>query len=426
MKTNRKVVLAYSGGLDTSVCIRWLAEAGWRVIAFCCEVGQGAAGAKGSAATRLSAEDFDSVKKRALQCGAEKVIVQDLRAPFAREFVLPALKAGAVYEGKYLLATALSRPLIAKALAETASREKAAAVAHGCTGKGNDQVRLEVSLRILNPKLKIIAPVREWELKSRQEEVEYLKRRKMPQPPKKDSRFSIDQNLWGISIESGPLEDPWTEPPANAYRWTLDPAKSKPKAQTVSIDFERGVPVAVNGRQAPLLELIRQLNRTGAEHGVGRSDLMEDRLVGIKSREIYEAPAATILHTAHRELEQLTLDREMLAFKEMISQRYARMIYDGLWFTPLKSALDAFIESSQARVSGTVRIKLYRGNCIPVGRRSPYSRYAKALATYEGNDLFDQKAAAGFITLWGLPYVPSSSRKRGSDSRIRGNDKSSQ
>ena len=392
-QTAERVVLAYSGGLDTSVCIRWLSERGWKVIAFCCDIGQGAT------------ESFATIKKRALRCGAEKVIVQDLRAPFAREYILPALKAGAVYEGKYLLATALSRPLIAKALAETASRERAAAVAHGCTGKGNDQVRIEVSLRILNPKLQIVAPVREWELKSRQEEVEYAQARKMPIPPKKDSRYSLDQNLWGISIESGPLEDPWTEPPAEAFRWTLDPAKAKAQAQTMSIDFERGVPIALNGRSAPLIEIIRRLNRTGAEHGIGRSDLIEDRLVGIKSREIYEAPAATILHAAHRELEHLTLDREMLFFKEMISQRYARMIYDGLWFTPLKSALDAFVESSQARVSGTVRVKLFRGNCTPVGRRSPYSRYAKSWATYEGKDSFDPKAAAGFIALWGLPYI---------------------
>ncbi len=392
MKTQQPtVVLAYSGGLDTSVCIRWLTEAGWRVIAFCADVGQG--------------ENFEPVRKRAIACGAVKVLVQDLRAPFTREYILPALKAGAVYESKYLLATALSRPLIAKALAETAHREGAVAVAHGCTGKGNDQVRIEVSLRILNPKLKIIAPVREWELKSRQEEVEYLEQRNLPQPPKKDSRYSIDQNLWGISIESGPLEDPWTEPPMDAYRWTKDPSLAKAKAQIVGIDFERGVPVAVNGRSGTLLELIRQLNKTGGEHGVGRSDMIEDRLVGIKSREIYEAPAATILHSARRELENLTLDREMLFFKEMISQRYARMIYDGLWFTPLKSALDAFIESSQARVSGTVRMKLYRGNCIPVGRRSPYSRYAKSWATYEGQDSFDQKMAAGFIALWGLPYI---------------------
>ena len=392
-KSQSKVVLAYSGGLDTSVCIRWLTEAGYRVIAFCADVGQGVT------------ENFAVIRKRAIACGAEKVIVQDLRNSFAKEYILPALKAGAVYEGKYLLATALSRPLIAKALAEVARQEGATAVAHGCTGKGNDQVRIEVSLRILNPRLKVIAPVREWELKSRQEEVAYAVKRRLPIPKKKDSRYSLDQNLWGISIESGPLEDPWVEPPAEAYRWTRDPARAKGKAQIVQIDFRQGTPVRLNGRSASLIQLIRMLNQLGAEHGVGRTDLIEDRLVGIKSREVYEAPAATILHAAHRELEQLTLDREMLAFKEIVAQKYARLIYDGLWFTPLKTALDQFIQSTQSQVTGTVRVKLFRGNSVCVGRRSPYSRYAKSWATYEGKDQFDQRAAAGFIALWGLPYL---------------------
>ena len=384
------VVLAYSGGLDTSVCIRWLTEHGWRVVAFCADVGQG--------------EDFGPVEKRARLCGAEKVIIRDLRAPFVRDYVLPALKAGAVYEGQYLLATALSRPLIARALAETARQEGAAAVAHGCTGKGNDQVRIEVSLKILNPKLKILAPVREWELKSRTEEYRYAQKRNLP-VPKKESRYSIDQNLWGVSIESGPLEDPWLEPPREAYRWTRDPAHSKSRADTLQIDFQKGIPVGQNGRRVPILDLIQRLNHLGAQHGVGRTDLIEDRLIGIKSREVYEAPAATILHAAHRELEQLTLDRETLSFKQEVSLRYARMIYDGLWFTPLKSALDAFVETTQESVTGSVRVKLFKGQCVIVGRRSPYSRYARTLATYEGRDLFDQKAASGFITLWGLPYV---------------------
>ncbi|MBI3615999.1 MAG: argininosuccinate synthase [Candidatus Omnitrophica bacterium] len=387
----KRVILAYSGGLDTSVCIRWLMEAGWRVTAFCADVGQEA--------------DFGPVKERALRCGAEKVIVQDLKVPFVRDYILPALKAGAVYEGKYLLATALSRPLIAKALAEAARKEGAAAVAHGCTGKGNDQVRIEVSLKILARGLKILAPVREWELKSRQEEISYAIKRRLPIESKKKSRFSIDQNLWGVSIESGPLEDPWVEPPQEAYRWTTDPSKAPVKGQLLQIDFKKGVPVKLNGTPLPLPALIQKLNRWGAQHGVGRTDLIEDRLVGIKSREVYEAPAATILHAAHRELEQLTLDRETLIFKEGVSQRYARMIYDGLWFTPLRKALDAFVKKSQERVSGTVRVKLYRGSCIPVGRRSPYSRYQAALATYGGKDRFDQRSATGFIALWGLPYV---------------------
>lgn len=391
-----KVVLAYSGGLDTSVCIRWLSEAGYRVIAFCADVGQG--------------ESFGPIQRRALELGAEKVVVRDLRQVFAQGYVLPALQAGAVYEGKYLLATALSRPLIAKALADTARSHAATVVAHGCTGKGNDQVRLEVSLRILNPSLRIIAPVREWTLRSRREEAHYLQRRGLPVPKKSDSRYSIDQNLWGVSIESGPLENPWVEPPEGAYRWTSDPADAPARPQTVQVEFLRGVPIRLNGRRMPLVDLIQRLNRLGARHGVGRADLVEDRLVGIKSREIYEAPAATILCAAHRELEHLTLDRETLSFKEMVAQRYARLVYDGLWFTPLREALDRFVESTQAAVTGAVRVKLLRGQALCVGRRSAFSRYARSLATYAGKDLFDQKAAAGFISLWGLPYI-----RKGSD-----------
>lgn len=388
---SQKVVLAYSGGLDTSVCIRWLKERGYAVIAFCADVGQG--------------ENLQVVKERAYRCGAEKVIVRNLQNLFAKEYVLPALKAGAVYEGKYLLATALSRPLIAQSLAEAASREGALTVAHGCTGKGNDQVRIEVGVRILNPRLKILAPVREWELKSRSEEVAYAKARNLPIAKKSESRFSLDQNLWGVSIESGPLEDPWVEPPQNAYRWTRNPAQAPAKAQSIQIDFRQGVPIQLNGRKLALTRLIARLNEIGARHGVGRSDLIEDRLVGIKSREVYEAPAATILHMALGELERLTLDRETIAFRQMVSQRYARLIYDGLWFTPLKKALDAFIEETLAPVTGTVRVKLLKGTASVVGRRSPFSRYAKSLATYEGKDQFDPRSAAGFITLWGLPYI---------------------
>jgi len=392
MKTPKgpKVVLAYSGGLDTSVCIRWLKERGYRVIAFCADLGQG--------------EDFTPIRERAFRCGAEKVVIQNLKASFAQGYILPAFQAGAVYEGKYLLATALSRPLIALGLAETARKEGATTVAHGCTGKGNDQVRIEVSLKILAPRLKVLAPVREWELKSRKEEMRYAATHRLPIAKKKESRFSIDQNLWGVSIESGPLEDPWVEPPPKAYRWTVDPSRAPARPQVVRIDVVRGVPVSLDGRGLPLVGLIEQLNEWGARHGVGRTDLMEDRLVGIKSREVYEAPAATILHTGLRELEQLTLDRETLSFKEIVAQRYARLIYDGLWFTPLKSALDSFVKAIGKRVSGTVRVKLFKGSATCVGRRSPYSRYSKGLATYEGKDLFDQRCAAGFIALWGLPY----------------------
>ncbi|MBI3318184.1 MAG: argininosuccinate synthase [Candidatus Omnitrophica bacterium] len=390
-KDKEKVILAYSGGLDTSVCIHWLRKRGFRVFAFCADVGQG--------------EDFRPIRKRALACGAERVILRDLRTPFIQEYILPALKAGAVYEGKYLLGTALSRPLIAEALAECARREGAGAVAHGCTGKGNDQVRLEVSLKILAPHLKVLAPVREWELKSRGEEIRYAQRHKLPIARKSESRFSIDQNLWGVSIESGPLEDPWKEPPSAAYRWTKDPARAPSKAERVTVEFVKGVPVALNGKRLSAGSLIQRLNLLGARHGIGRADLIEDRLVGIKSHEVYEAPAATLLHAAHRELEQLTLDRELLAFKELISQRYARMIYDGLWFTPLKSALEAFVEETQRFVTGRVRLRLYKGNAAAVGRASRHSLYSKSLATYASSDRFDPRWAEGFITLWGLPYL---------------------
>jgi len=385
-----KVVLAYSGGLDTTVCLQWLKDRGFDVIAFCADVGQG--------------EDLAGVRRRALRCGAVKALIHDLRQEFVRDFVLPALKADAVYEGKYLLATALSRPLIAKHLAQVAKAEKATHVAHGCTGKGNDQVRFEVTLAALAPSVKVLAPVREWELKSREEEIAYAQRHRLPITVTKKRLYSLDQNLWGVSIECGPLEDPWIEPPEGAYQWTRSP-RATPKAPAyVTVAFSRGVPAALNGRRLPFMTIIQQLNTIGARYGVGRSDLIEDRLVGIKSREVYEAPAATILHAAHRELEQLTLHRETLEFKELVAARYARLIYDGLWYTPLRTALDGFIARTQAVVTGEVRVKLWGGQAVPVGRRSPRALYRRTLATYGGTDAFDQRAAAGFIAIWGLPY----------------------
>ncbi len=389
--SSKKVVLAYSGGLDTSVIIRWLMNRNYEVIAVCADVGQG--------------ENLEVVRDRAVACGASKVFVLDLRKEFAQEYVLPALKAGAVYEGKYLLATALSRPLIAKAMAEAARKENATVLAHGCTGKGNDQVRIEVSLRILSPGFKIIAPVREWEMKSRDEEVRYAETHRLPIAKKSESKYSLDQNLWGVSIESGPLENPWTEPPEECYRWTKNPATSPAKGEYVTVEFLKGAPIALNGRKTTLVDLIGKLNAAGSRHGVGRTDMIEDRLVGIKSREVYEAPAATILHAAHSELERLTLDRETLSFKEIVAQRYARLIYDGLWFTPLKVSFDKFVTETQSRVTGTVRVKLLKGQSICVGRKSPDSRYSEKLATYGAGDQFDQSHAAGFITLWGLPYA---------------------
>lgn len=386
----KKVVLAYSGGLDTSCAIKWLKDKGYEVIAFIADVGQG--------------EDFAQVEKRALKTGARKVYVGDLKNEFITDFILPALAANAAYEGKYLLATALTRPLIAKHLVEVAHREKATAVAHGCTGKGNDQVRFEVTTRILDPKLEIIAPVREWEFRSREEEIDYAKAQGITLNVSKKKIYSIDKNLWGISIECGILEDPYAEPPKDAYQMSTDPEDAPSKPTYLTIDFEKGVPVKINGKRYGLMELIARLNDIAGKNGVGRADMVENRLVGIKSREIYEAPAGVCLYTAHRELEALVLDRELLHFKEMIGLKYAELVYYGLWYSQLKSALDAFVKVTQKSVTGTVRLKLYKGGCVPVGRRSPRSLYREELATYTEKDKFDQKLAEGFIRLWGLPF----------------------
>ena len=387
---SKTVVLAYSGGLDTSVCVKWLSDRGWRVIAFMANVGQGDPSAGAIA--------------RAKAAGASRVIVRDLRKEFVTEFCWPALKAHAVYEGRYLLATALSRPLIAKHLVDVAHAMRAGAIAHGCTGKGNDQVRFEVTARILDPRLQIVAPVREWEFRSREEEIEYARRHRIPINVTKRSPYSIDQNLWGTSIESGVLENPWTEPPADTYRSICPPERASSRAAYVTVEFRQGVPVALNGARLQALPLIERLNALGAAHGIGRADMIESRVVGIKSREIYEAPAGTILLEAHQELERLVLDRELLRFKQGIAATYAHLVYAGLWFTPLKRSLDAFINDAQRRVSGTVRLKLFKGTSQVVGRKSPHSLYRERLATYSTGDQFDQSAAEGFIKLFGLPY----------------------
>jgi len=390
---SRTVVLAYSGGLDTSVCVKWLTERGDRVIAFMADIGQGEPSAKAIA--------------RAKAAGASRVIVRDLRREFVTDYCWPALQAHAVYEGKYLLATALSRPLIAAHLVDVAHRLGATAVAHGCTGKGNDQVRFEVTVRTLDPRLDVVAPVREWEFKSREEEIDYAKRHKIPIDVSKRSPYSIDQNLWGTSIESGALEDPWTEPPADTYRSIRSPERAVGRPALVTVSFLRGVPVSVNGTRAGGVALVERLNRLGAAHSIGRADLIESRVVGIKSREVYEAPAATILLEAHQELERLVLDRELLQFKQGIAADYARLVYAGLWLTPLKRALDAFVRQTQRRVTGTVRLTLFKGTCRVVGRSSPHSLYRERLATYSARDAFDQRAAEGFIKLYGLPYEGS-------------------
>jgi len=390
---SQTVVLAYSGGLDTSVCVKWLVERGWRVVAFMANVGQG--------------DPSAAAVSRAKAAGASRVVVRDLRRAFVKDFVWPSLKANAVYEGKYLLATALSRPLIAQHLVEVAHRVGARAVAHGCTGKGNDQVRFEVTTRMLDPRLTIVAPVREWEFRSREAEIAYAKRHRIPIDVTKKSPYSIDQNLWGTSIEAGVLENPWTEPPPETYRSVRPPHRTAARPGAVTIEFMRGVPVALNGRRGDAVRLIERLNRLGALHGVGRADLIESRVVGIKSRELYEAPAATILLDAHRDLERLVLDRQVLRVKEGVAGTYAELVYGGLWFSPLKRALDAFVDDTQRRVSGVVRLQLFKGTCAVVGRKSPFGLYQARLATYSARDAFDQCAAEGFIKLYGLPYEGS-------------------
>lgn len=390
----KKVVLAYSGGLDTSCIVRWLKEKGYEVICFMADLGQGLG--KG--------ENIQAIEQRAYASGALKVYVKDLQDEFVEDFVVPALKANAVYEGKYLLATALGRPLIAKHLVEIAHKEKADSVAHGCTGKGNDQVRLELGIGILDPKLEIIAPVRIWEFKSREEEIEYASMYNIPIDVTKKKPYSIDRNLWGISIESGVLEDIEQEPPEDAYMITKCPSGTTSYPKYIEVYFEKGVPKKIDGKTYKLKNLISYLNEIGGLYGVGRSDLIENRLVGIKSREIYEAPAATILFIAHKEIESLVLDRELAHFKEIIALKYSELVYYGLWFSPLKAALDSFVNSTQRQVSGTIKLKLFKGNCTAVSRKSPNALYKKELATYGKQDKFDQKLAEGFIKIWGMPY----------------------
>jgi len=390
---DKTVVLAYSGGLDTSVCVKWLADRGYRVIAFMANVGQG--------------DPSATAVRRAKIAGAAQVIIRDLRREFVTDYIWPALKAEAVYEGEYVLATALSRPLIAKHLVEVAHQTKATAVAHGCTGKGNDQVRFEVTARILDPTLEIIAPVRIWAFRSRDEEIEYARKYRIPIDVTKRSPYSIDQNLWGTSIESGVLEHSWTEPPTDTYRSIRSPERAASRPGYVTIEFTRGVPTHINGQRVDALRLIDRLKALGALHGVGRSDMIESRVIGIKSREVYEAPAATILLAAHQELERLVLDRQLLQFKRGVAVTYAELIYSGLWLTPLKASLDAFVDATQRRVTGTVRLKLFKGSCQVVGRRSPYGLYREQLATYSAKDQFDQRSAEGFIKLFGLAYEGS-------------------
>lgn len=384
-----KVVLAYSGGLDTSVAIRWLQENyGMDVVTLTADLGEGPGG-------------LDEVKERALRTGAINAYLEDASELFVRHFVFPALQANAVYEGVYPLATALGRPLIAWLLVETARKEGATAVAHGCTGKGNDQVRIEVGIGALAPDIQVIAPIRDWGM-SRQDEIDYANQRSLPINPR-NSKFSVDENLWGRSCEAGELEDPWLEPPEEAYDWTSSIEQSPSEPAYVEIGFDQGLPVAVDGEQMAGIDIINHLNTLAGSHGVGRIDHVENRLVGIKSREIYESPAAVVLHAAHKALEALTLSKDQARSKARIAQEYADLVYNGLWFTAHRQDLDAYVGSTQRYVTGEVKVRLHKGSCTVVGRKAPQALYNYSLATYDKGDQFDHSSAQGFISIYGLP-----------------------
>ncbi|MBC8121881.1 MAG: argininosuccinate synthase [Gemmatimonadaceae bacterium] len=390
MARAKKVVLAYSGGVDTSVCIPYLMNE-WgveQVVALAVDLGQG--------------EDLEAVRQKGLRSGAVQAIVQDAREEFVADYAFTALRANALYEGRYPLATALARPLIARLLVQCAKAVGADAVAHGCTGKGNDQVRFDVSIAALNPRLKVLAPAREWGM-SREETIAYGERHGIPAPVTKKSPYSFDFNLLGRSIECGSLEDPWLEPPEEIYAMTRAIHDTPAEPTYVEIEFDRGVPVAIDGKGMDAVRLVTELNRLAGDHGVGRIDMVENRLVGIKSREIYECPAGVLLILAHQALEALTLPREVSSYKRGMEDTYAQMVYNGLWYSPLRGALDSFIDFTQRTVTGTVRVRLQRGNAVVVGRKSPYSLYDADLATYSGGDAFDHRAAEGFIYVWGLP-----------------------
>ena len=394
-----KIVLAYSGGLDTSVAIRWLQERyNAQVVTLTVDLGM---------------VDLEEIRRRALKIGAVSAHAVDGKDTFYREFITPSLRVGAIYEQQYPLATALGRPLIARYLIDTAREEGANAVAHGCTGKGNDQVRLDVSVAALAPELKVVAPIREWGM-SRAEELEYAQKHNIPVPAGKGP-YSVDDNLWGRSIEAGDLEDPWQEPPEGAFAWTRPISSTPSEPVYLEIGFQEGIPVSLDSEELQGVELITKLNRLAGEHGVGRIDHIENRLVGIKSREIYEAPAAVVLHGAHNALEAMTLSKDQARLKARIAQEYADVVYNGLWYSHHRRDLDAYVLSTQSHVSGTVRVRLHRGNCTVVGRKSPYALYRYELATYDREDKFDHGSAEGYISIYGLP-VRTQSKVQGDGS----------
>jgi argininosuccinate synthase len=388
-----KVVLAYSGGLDTSVIVKWLQEKyDYEIVAMTANVGQGDS-------------ELVGLEEKAIKTGASEVFVEDLREELVRDFIFPMVQSGAVYEGKYLLGTAIARPLIGKKLVEIADKVGAKAVAHGATGKGNDQVRFEFAVKALNPYLKIIAPWREWDLKGRSDCIDYACEHGISIPVTAEKPYSVDRNLWHISFEGGILEDPDREPDKDMYRLTVDPVDAPDQPEEVTVSFEQGVPFAVNGKKLSPAQLVEELNIIAGRHGVGRIDMVENRFLGMKSRGIYETPGGTLLTFAHRELEHYTLDRDLYHYKEGIALKYAEMIYYGLWFTPLREALDAFIQKTQEMVTGTIGVKLYKGNISVSGRESAHTLYHHGMVTFEDDDLFEQKDAQGFINLYGLPMT---------------------
>ncbi len=395
----KKVVLAYSGGLDTSIILKWLQEEyQCEVIAFCADLGQG--------------EDLKAIKKKGLAVGASKVYMEDLRETFVQDYVFPMLRANAVYEGCYLLGTSIARPLIAKRQVEIAQKEGAQAVSHGATGKGNDQVRFELGYVAVDPSIKVIAPWRDWSFKSRTDLMQFAKKHNIPITSTKAKPYSMDLNMFHISYEGGILEDPWKAPPESMFQMTVSPEKAPNKPQTIEITYDRGNPVAVNGKPMSAATLLNHLNQLGGKHGIGRVDLVENRYVGIKSRGVYETPGGTILHVAHRGIESLTMDREVLHVRDSLIPKYAELVYNGYWFAPERMMLQKAIDDAQRRVSGTVRLKLYKGNCILIGRQSPLSLYREGLATFEEDEGFDQSDANGFIRLNALRLAIGKSNRK--------------